>query len=116
MRYIRYAFLGALGIVLISICMANRDAVTLELVPAGLVDILGFQQAITLPLFAVILGFIGVGIAIGFAWEWLREAKHRHEASTKTREVRRLKREVVKLKDERDKDKDEVLAILDEAS
>ncbi|NRB35364.1 MAG: LapA family protein [Rhodobacteraceae bacterium] len=116
MRYLTYAFLAAIGVILISVSLANRTAVQLNLVPDGLVDILGFQASAKLPLFVVVLGSIMVGILIGYAFEWLREAKHRRDAGRGKREVRRLEREVVKLKDQRDQGKDEVLAILDEAS
>lgn len=116
MRYLRYAFLGALGVVLVSVSLANRDQVSLQLVPDGLVQPIGVQATVMLPLFVVVLISVAVGIMIGFAWEWLREHKHRREATVKTREVRRLRREVGSLKGERDKHKDEVLAILDDAS
>lgn len=116
MRYIRYAFLGGLGIVLISVSLANRDLVTLELMPEALAGLLGFNLAITLPLFVVVLGGIAAGLVIGFFWEWLREYKHRRDAGVKTREVRKLEREVTRLKDRRPEEKDDVLAILDEAS
>lgn len=116
MRYIRYAFLAALGIILISVSMANREAVTLKLVPDDLTGLLGINWAISLPLFVVVLGGIAVGLVLGFVWEWLREHKHRRDASRKTREVVQLKREVNQLKDHKHKGKDEVLAILDEAS
>ena len=115
MRYIRYAFLAALGIVLVSVSLANRDAVTLRLLPLELADLLGLDWAVTLPLFVVVLGGIAAGLVIGFFWEWLREHKHRRDASVKGREVARLEREVGRLKVEKHKDKDEVLAILDEA-
>lgn len=116
MRYIRYAFLASLGIVLISISLANREFVTLKLIPDGLVELLGFNTSISLPLFVVVLGGIVAGLIIGFVWEWLREYKHRRDASLKAREVRKLEREVGKLKTEKHKGKDDVLAILDEAS
>ena len=115
MRYIRYAFLAGLGIVLISVSLANRGMVELKLIPAALADLTGGNPAITLPLFVVILGGIAAGLVIGFFWEWLREYKHRRDASVKAREVRRLEREVTRLKGEKHKGKDEVLAILDEA-
>jgi putative membrane protein len=71
---------------------------------------------VTLPLFLVALGGVVTGLVIwGFVWEWIREAKHRRDASRKARDVRRLEREMNKLKAEKNKDKDEILAILDEA-
>lgn len=115
MRYIRYAFLGALAVVLISVSLANRAAVELRLVPEALADLLGFNQVITLPLFVVVLGGIAVGLVLGFVWEWLREHKHRREASVKTREVNKLEREVTRLKGNQNEGRDEILAILDKA-
>lgn len=116
MRYVRYAFLGALGIILVSVSLANRGVVTLKLFPSELADLFGFDPAISLPLFLVVLGGIAAGLVIGFVWEWMREYKHRREAGESARNVRRLEREVSRLKDERNRGKDEVLAILDEAS
>lgn len=116
MRYLRYAFLGALAIILVSISVANREFVTLKLVPEDLAGVLGFNFAISLPLFVVVLGGIAAGVIIGFVWEWFREHKHRKEATVKHREVRKLEREVTKLKDKTNEGKDEVLAILDEAT
>lgn len=116
MRYIRYAFLGALGILLISVSLANRGPVTLKLMPDDIAGLLGFNFTLTLPLFLVVLGGIAAGLIIGFIWEWMREHRHRREASKKGREVRKLEREVTRLKDQKNEGKDEVLAILDEAS
>ena len=116
MRYIRYAFLGTLGIILISVSLANRGTVDLKLMPDALAELVGFNLAMSMPLFAVVLGGITAGLVIGFFWEWLREHKHRREAGRKAREVRNLEREVKRLKGEKHEGKDEVLAILDEAS
>ena len=115
MRYIRYAFLGTLGIILISVSLANRAMVELKLMPDAVAELLGFNFGISLPLFVVVLGGIIVGLIIGFIWEWFREHKHRREAGTQAREVRKLSREVNKLKKQKHEGKDEVLAILDEA-
>lgn len=116
MRYIRYAFLGCLGIVLVSMSVANRGMVNLKLMPDAFADVIGFNHGISLPLFVVILGGIAAGLIIGFAWEWLREHKHRRDVGRKTREVGKLEREVTRLKGEKHEGKDDVLAILDEAS
>jgi len=116
MRYIRYAFLGTLGIILISVSLANRGLVDLKLMPDALAKIIGFNFDISLPLFVVVLGGIAAGLVIGFFWEWLREHKFRRNAGQKAREVRTLEREVTRLKGEKHQGKDEVLAILDEAS
>jgi uncharacterized integral membrane protein len=116
MRYVRYAFLAILAIVLISVSLANREAVELTLMPQAIADLVGVNFSTSLPVFIVVLGSIVAGLVIGFLWEWLREHKHRADASAKTGEVRKLEREVKKLKKKQNEGKDEVLAILDEAS
>ncbi|MEX0285223.1 MAG: DUF1049 domain-containing protein [Paracoccaceae bacterium] len=116
MRYIRYAFWGVIGIILVSISVANLNSVEVKLLPDGMAELIGFNLGMTVPLFVVGLGGVAAGLVIGFMWEWLREYKHRREATDRSREVRRLSREVSKLKKEKHKDKDEVLAILEEAS
>ena len=116
MRYLRYAFLAILGIVLVSISLANRQLVELKLMPDALAEMLGVNFATSLPLFLVVLGGVIAGLVIGFLWEWLREHKHRRDASVKTGEVRKLEREVKKLKKKQNEGQDEVLALLDEAS
>ena len=113
MRYLRYAFLASLAVVLISVAMANRGAVEIRLLPEQLAEVFGLGYSVELPLFIVIFGGIVCGLLIGFVWEWLRE--HRPEASRKSSEVKRLERELRRVKGERDKGKDDVLAILDEA-
>lgn len=116
MRYIRYAFLAALGVVLISIALANRGSVTLSLLPDPLAQLLGLNYSISLPLFVVIFGGIVAGLLIGFFWEWMREYKLRAAAGRTQRELAQTQREVRRLKGKQDEDKDEVLALLEEAS
>ena len=116
MRYIRYAFLATLAFVLVSVALANRGMVTLQLLPSGLAEMVGMNQSVDLPLFIVIFGGIISGLLIGFFWEWLREHKHRAAAAKGQVEVKKLERELRRTKAERDKDKDEVLALLDEAT
>ncbi len=115
MRYIRYAILALVAICLVSVSMANRGVVTLKLLPEALAELFAYNLEISLPLFVVVLGGVAIGVIVGFIWEWLREHKHRKEASDQAREARKLSREVTRLKEDKHKGKDEVLAILDEA-
>jgi uncharacterized integral membrane protein len=116
MRYIRYAFLALLALILVPMALANRQMADLRLLPDALEELFGFNAQVSLPLFVLVLGGMVAGLVIGFFWEWMREYKHRKEAAEKAREVRKLVRQVNRLKDEKNKGKDEVLAILDEAS
>ena len=69
------------------------------------------------PLFMMVFGGIVAGLLIGFVWEWLREHKHRIEATRQGREARKLKREVEALKSEKRqaRGEDDVLALLEDA-
>ena len=116
MRYIKYALLAAIAVVLICVSLANREAVSLELLPTDLAALTGMDYTISLPLFVVIFGGVGVGLLIGFLWEWIREHKQRAEAAAQRREMDRMRREIKRLKADKHEGKDDVLAILDEAS
>jgi uncharacterized integral membrane protein len=112
-RFLRYLLLALLAIGLLTVAIANRDTVTLQALPQDMGLFLGLSWAIELPLFLVIFGGIGVGLLIGFFWEWARESKHRSTATTKAREVARLEREVTKLRSVQAGPEDEVLALLE---
>lgn len=114
MRYLRYAFLAALAIVLISVAMANRDLVTVNLLTDDMAGLIGLQNSVSLPLFVVIFISIVAGILIGFVWEWFREHKHRVEATVNRKEKERLAKEVSQIRMSKDKPKDDVLALLEQ--
>ncbi|MBS9717337.1 lipopolysaccharide assembly protein LapA domain-containing protein [Pseudohalocynthiibacter aestuariivivens] len=116
MRYFRYAFLAILGICLITVALANRDAVTLRLLPDELASLIGYSKVIELPLFLVIFGGIVAGLLIGFVWEWIREHKQRAEAARAKREASKLAQEVSRLRSEKNSGKDDVLALLEDGT
>jgi lipopolysaccharide assembly protein A len=112
-RTLRYVFLGLLAILLLTVALANRAPVSLRLMPDDVGVFLGVGGAVEMPLFLVIFGGIVAGLLIGFVWEWFRESKHRSAASSKTREVTRLERELAVLRDSKPEPQDDVLALLD---
>lgn len=116
MRFIKYVLLAAIAVILICVSLANREFVMLELLPKDLAGLLGMDYSITLPLFVVIFGGVVVGLFIGFLWEYIREHKQRAEAAAQGREMDRMRREINRLKADKHEGKDDVLAILDEAS
>ena len=116
MRYLRYLVLGLIAVGLVIIALANRASVVLTLIPEVLGGLLGFNVKVHVPLFIVIFLGVGVGLLIGFVWEWLREMKHRNAAKSEYRRVVRLEREVTKLKTGTAKEQGDILAILDEVS
>ena len=121
MRFIRYAILAVIAFTLVSVMLANNVIVELKLVPEALVELIqvnfdvSLDFAVSLPLFAVALGGVAVGLALGYLAEYMRERKHRQEARAHRGEARKLAREVKKLKSQKNEGKDEVLALLEEA-
>lgn len=112
MRLIKYLILAILAIVLVIVALANREPMTLQLMPEAVANLVGFQWQITLPVFVVLLAAILIGLALGFVWEWVREHKHRATAVTERRERERLEQEVRKVAPPA-KAGDDVLAILE---
>ena len=114
MRYLKYAFLAALALVLLTLALANRSMVTLRLLPEEMGAFAGIDWAIQMPLFLVVMIGVVLGLLIGFVWEWLREHKHRAAAAEARRQAARFEREVSRLKSARPEAEDEVLALLDQ--
>lgn len=115
MKTIRYSFWAVVGLCLIVIGLANRDVVTVRAMPEALGDLLGVTPDVPLPLFVVIFISVGVGLMIGFLWEWVREHRIRADARGKAREVESLRREVDQLRGAAAgaKSEDDVLALLE---
>lgn len=113
-RYLKYLFLFALGLCLLTLALANRGTVRLGLLPEELGTFLGWSLSVEMPLFLVVFLGILLGLMIGFVWEWLREHKHRAEASRAKQKASKLEREVVKLRAEKGNPEEEILALLEE--
>ena len=116
MRYIRYVCIAVFAIALIAVALAKRGSVTLKVLPDEVAGLFAVAPTLSLPLFLVIVGGIVIGLLVGFVWEWMREHAVRAENANNAREVRRLTREIKRLKDEKNEGKDEIFALLDEAS
>jgi putative membrane protein len=114
-RAIKYLFLIVVAIGLVVLAMANRDPVTLTVLPQELALWSGVDIAIELPLFVVILAGVATGILVGFVWEWLREHRHRAAAKTNHREAKKLEREVEALRGKKNEGRDEILALVEDA-
>ncbi len=115
-RYLKYAFLVLIALALVLLALANRDPVTLRVLPEDLAVWAGWSFAVELPLFLVIFGGVAVGLLVGFVWEWLREHRHRADAKLQKRDKKKLEREMQTLKGRQNEGKDEVLALLEDGS
>ena len=113
LRYLRYALIAALTLVLLTVALANRAVVPVRFLPEDVAALFGVNWQMEMPLFLVIFGGVVVGVIIGFTWEWLREHKHRTTASVRGREVKRLERELAVMKDSTSLPMDDVVALVD---
>lgn len=91
LTYLRYALLAVVLVLAVTIALANRAPVTLALWPDSVTAILGIGYAVTLPLFVVVVGAVGLGLLMGLVWEWLRERGLRAEAVRTRRELDQLR-------------------------
>lgn len=115
LRYLRYGLLALVALALALISLANRDMVSLRLLPSELGGLIGLNGEWRLPLFVVILAAIALGMLAGYLGEWLRARRERGRARRESRDLARLQREVETLKETRTPPAgDEVLAILDD--
>jgi uncharacterized integral membrane protein len=113
-RYLRYLTLAAVGLALLIVALANRTPVLVKAMPDDLAAFLGVTWQLELPVFVLLFAGIVAGVLVGFLWEWAREHKHRSTASTKTREVSRLERELATMRDATSvPQQDDILALLD---
>jgi uncharacterized integral membrane protein len=110
LRALKYLILAIILVVLVVVALANRDLVTLNLLPAGMARVM--PLSVQVPLFVVGLAGVVVGMVIGYIFEWLREHKHRRRASQKSREAQRLTSEMDRLRKTTGKHEDDVLTLL----
>ena len=113
MKTIRYAFWAIVALCLILVGLANRQIVNVRAMPEAFSDFLGIAPDVDVPLFIVLFAGVGVGLLIGFLWEWVREHRVRADARAKAREVKALQREVEALKKSDAKGGNDVLAMIE---
>ncbi len=110
MRYLRYSFYAVLMLVLVLLALANREMVTLAVLPEQLAKF--FPVSVQLPMYVVLMLAMLFGLMVGYILEYFREHKIRREVSAKKREVASLTQEVDTLKRAAGKEEDDVLALL----
>ncbi len=87
-RIVAAVVLVPLAVIIIAFAMANRQSITISFDPFG-----GAEPAasVTLPLFAIILLLLIVGVLIGGLASWLRQGKWRETARRFERELQQLR-------------------------
>lgn len=96
MKYIRYAFWTVIALAFVIVALANRDVVTVALLPQGLGELIGFNISLTMPLFLILGGAVAAGLLLGLVWEWLRERGYRRDATVARAEADRLQTQITR--------------------
>jgi lipopolysaccharide assembly protein A len=112
-KTLRYVFLALVALCLVTLAVANRDAVAVRLLPPDLAALAGLHWGLIVPVWLVFFGGVVAGLVLGFVWEWFREHRHRAEASAGKRKVRKLESELAAVKQDTGTQDDEVLALID---
>lgn len=112
MRTLSLIFWLLVGAALVTLGLANRDLVTLSLLPDALGGLVGWAPSLAMPVFLVILLGFGAGMLLGLVWEWIREIPERAQARATARELDRLRAEVARLQGRPGDGRDEVQALL----
>ncbi len=112
LRFLKYVVLVLLAAGIVVLSLANRGPMSLQLLPEDLAAFVGYNQTIELPVFLVILIGVGVGLLIGFIWEWLREYRHRADAARARAEAKQLRARIAR-DGAPQREGDDVLSLLD---
>ena len=94
-RFVAAVILVPLAIVLVAFAVANRQGVTISLDPFNAERPAG---TITLPLFALIIGLLVLGVLIGGIVSWFRHGKWQRLARRAEREAEALRAEIASLR------------------
>ena len=116
LRFVKYLVLLVLAAGIVVLSLANRGPMTLKLLPDDLAAFVGYNQTIELPVFLVILIGVGVGLLIGFIWEWLREYRHRAEAARARAEAKQLRAKIERDGGAGKREGDDVLSLLEKGN
>ena len=112
LRFIKLTIMTVFMIGIVLVALANRELVTIKLLPGPIDEIVGMTQSVTLPLFIILIAAVLVGLLLGYVIEWVRERKHRREVNVKARELSKLETEVQRMKKKSGEEDDEILALL----
>lgn len=104
LRALLWLFWGLVIVALTMLGLANREMVTLKLLPDGISEMIGPFSPVDMPLFLVIAAAVLAGLVVGLIWEWLRN----HGIRAELRQYRRAAG-----RQERRAPENDVLALMD---
>lgn len=95
LAFLKALILFPVAIVVVLLAVANRAPVVLSFDPFSRGQP---ELSVTLPLFALILGAVALGVVLGGVGAWLAAGRERRERRVSARELNRLKAEADRLR------------------
>ena len=93
--FLKALLLLPVAVVVVLLAVANRGPVTFSFDPTAK----GAPElSVTMPLFALILGSVVLGVILGGVGSWLASGKHRRARRNSSREINRLSAEADRLR------------------
>jgi uncharacterized integral membrane protein len=87
-KFLAFAVLGPLAIIIVMFAVANREIITISFDPF---DSAHPAYALKMPLFMLIFVLVGVGVVVGGIASWLRQHEWRMRARLAETEARDLR-------------------------
>jgi uncharacterized integral membrane protein len=94
LRFVKLLFILPVAAVILALCFLNRTWVRLIYWP----EMLGGEQAATVPLFVALIGMMMIGVVVGGLATWLTQSGHRRAERRYRQEAEKLKSEAERLK------------------
>jgi uncharacterized integral membrane protein len=93
--FLKALLLLPIAILVVLLAVANRGPVTVSFDPFAKANP---ELSVSVPLFALILGSVALGVVLGGVGAWLAGGKHRRDRRMSHREINRLKSEADRLR------------------
>ncbi len=97
-RLVLFVFTIPIAIILIALSVANRAPVTATIDPFNPGNP---HLSFSLPLFAIVLAALILGVVLGSFLTWINQGKHRNRAKVEAGKAETIKREADALRQER---------------
>tara|TARA_B100000686_G_C16131068_1_gene637428 strand:- start:214 stop:558 length:345 start_codon:yes stop_codon:yes gene_type:complete len=114
MKLFRSLIFVCTGGLIILLCLANQEMVTIRVLPDGFSLFNKGQFIAEFPLFLIILFFSFLGICFGACGEWVRANRNRRRARLERKEYKNLEKELLVARKKSKNGSEDLLAMLED--
>ena len=114
MRLFRSLFFLCTGGLIIILCLANQEVVTIRVLPEEFGIFIEGRFVSEFPLFLIILFFSFLGVCLGACGEWMRANQYRRQARLDRKEYKNLEKELLVARSKSKNDSEDLSVILED--